>query len=348
MTPRKIREKARPMDPEAERFMDLKYKADGCSWHTYTNYRGYLRRLDAFLKEHRGKTLLTAQQEDLQEFMGPFLFEQKLSGRSRRLVLSAVKGFYDYAKRSALRLDNPAEDLKYPRAGLRLPRFMQLQDAQKLIHQPDTSTFIGVRDLAMLLVMLGCGLRVGELVSLRDSNLLFGLDDKGNEMLFLRFIGKGNKERIVYAPDDTRLAIRAYLGHEKLREIDRGMKDGDRILFVSVGSRSVPVWDYVGEARRINPRSVWNLVMRYGRQAGLPRDVLHPHALRHTFATELVEEDTNILDVQAIMGHARSDTTAIYTHTATRKMVKAIRSAGPLAKIKTPFSELATALQRKG
>lgn len=327
-------------------FVDFKLKNEGCSINTHSTYRMFLVKLLAFLSEVK-TDLPSVNQRMLEEFVGPWLFKNKLSAKSRRLAVCALKGFFGYLQKKGHRKDNPALELKYPKAGLRLPKFMQLNDVQKLVHQPDTSTFVGLRDLAMMMVFLGCGLRVSELCNLNESNLIFGLDDSGDETLLIRLVGKGNKERIVYAPDDARLALRAYMGHPKMDEIDRHLDNGDQVLFASIGSRQVPMHEYRGEERRIHPRSVHEIIMRYGLQAGLPKDVLHPHALRHTFATEMVEEDTNMLNLQAILGHASADTTAIYTHTAVRKMIKDVRKGNPLAKIRTPFTELADALKSK-
>lgn len=323
----------------------FKRVSEGCSVYTETKYSQVLTRLSLLLKERR-RDHLSATAEDLEEFCGAYLFKMRLSAKSRRVAVSCLRGFFEWMQKRGIRLDNPAADLRPPKAGRKLPRFMQLSDAEKLVHCPDTSTFLGVRDLAMLLVMMGTGVRVSGLCGLNESDLIWFADEKRREDLILRVRKKGGDEQYLPVPDDARLALRAYLGHPDLAVIDRVLENGDKVLFVSVAWRGVPLHEYNGEARRIAARSVQDMVMRYGLQAGISADVSHPHALRHLFATELVEDDVNMLTVQTAMGHARPDTTAIYTHTAMRKLGKEVKRAGPLAKIKTPLSGLAAALRK--
>ena len=327
-----------------DRWLEWLVVSRGRSSSTASKYRNYLVRLDRYLVTE-GVALADVDSMVLEQFTGMVLFKDGLSARSRRAAIASVKGFFAWlCKDGALTVD-PATGLFYPKAGRRLPRPMMLDQAGLLFKQPDLDTFLGIRDLTILFVMAGCGLRVSDLTRLNVSNLAFYLDDKDQERLMIRVLGKGSRERLVPAPDEARLMLRAYLNHPELVLIDRTLEDGDQVLFVSLRNRMVPECDYVGEARRLLPGSINEMMVKYGEQAGIDRRACHPHALRHLYGKELSEEDTNLLVQQGLLGHADPKTTEIYSHIATRKMVAAVDKANPLRKIPNPISDLARAMK---
>ncbi|MBA1333255.1 recombinase XerD, partial [Candidatus Endoriftia persephone str. Guaymas] len=169
---------------------------------------------------------------------------------------------------------------------------------------------------------------------------------RGMERLIIRVMEKGDHQRFVPAPHETRLLIRAYLGHEELARIDRMLPDGDQVLFVSTKDMKTPPHEYYGEARRISTRSVGEMVVKYGDQAGIPRDQCHPHALRHLYGTELTEDDVQLLKIQALMGHKDPKTTKDYVHVALRTLAKAVDQANPLSKMELPVTKLARHLSK--
>lgn len=322
----------------------LKYKQhnEGKSEGTVIKYRGILEKLTRWASDHK-KDLLQLDTSDLEEFTGLFAHKEGMTPRTRRPMVAAVRGFYAWLSEKRVISGNPAAALPYPTAGKKLPIPMQLGSAEQLLMQPDMDTFKGVRDLAILSVLIGCGLRVSGVVGLNESSLIF-YDDLGHENLAIKTLEKGKKERLVPAPHETRLMLRAYLGHPELRHIDRSLPDGDRVLFVSLRNRMVPEHEYYGEARRIAACSIGSMIVEYGERAGIPRSELRPHAARHLLGTELTEDDTNTLTVQAIMGHEDANSSAIYTHLAMRKLNKTIQKSNPLRKIRTPVSDLARKL----
>ena len=113
---------------------------------------------------------------------------------------------------------------------------------------------------------------------------------------------------------------------------------GDQVLFVSTRNRTVPPHEYHGERRRLRRQAVVAMVKRHGK--GIPEEQLHPHALRHLYGTELREDDVDLITRQRLMGHADPKTTAIYDHLAMRKVTRDVDRANPLAKIRTPASDL--------
>lgn len=326
------------MTSKIDDFLDWKRHNQGKSENTTTKYRGYLDRLVKFLAA-RGRDINTATTEDLETFTGLHAHKAGLSPRSRRPLVACVRGFYSWAKANGMVSSDPGQDLPYPQAGVKLPIGMSLQSAEKLMMAPDINTFIGIRDAAMISMLVGCGLRISGLTSLNESSLHF-VQYQGVEWLIVRVREKGNKERMVPAPHETRLLVRAYLGHSDLDQIDRSLPDGDRVLFVSVHNRRVTEDKYHGEERRMAARSVFDRLRHYGKAAGVPVSELHPHALRHLYGTELAEDEVDILRIQALLGHADPRTSQIYTKLAIRSLAKTVDKSNPLRKIKTPVSDL--------
>ena len=189
-------------------------------------------------------------------------------------------------------------------------------------------------------------MRVSGCTALNEGDLLFSANDSGFEELTLRLREKGKKERYVPAPDETRLLLRAYLGHPSLEDIDRTTANGDKVLFVNLNNNTVKGFDHRGERRRLNGEAVWKMLQRLGVRAKVDSRYLHPHALRHLYGAELIEGDTNILVAQKLMGHADSKTTEIYAHIAHRKLRKAAENANPFKRMKTPATGLAALLRK--
>jgi site-specific recombinase XerD len=338
-----------------EAWLEFKRHNQGKAESTITKYRGYLARLQDYLTAH-GSGLLQASVEQLENFTGLAAHEAGLSPRSRRALVAAVRGFFAWLHRTGRLPANPAAQLPYPRAGLRLPVAMGIDEAERLFMAPNISTFLGLRDAAILSLLIGCGLRVGGLVALNQSDVRFlrfaapgtarrrGL---GRERLVVSTTEKGGKERLVPAPHEARVLLRAYLEHDELKAIDRTLPDGDQVLFVTTMNRNVAAHEYHGEARRMSAGAIYDLVQRHGEAAGVPSERAHPHALRHLYGTELAEHDTSTLMIQALMGHADPKTSAIYTRLALAKLSEVVDRANPFRRIRSPVSDLIRELDRK-
>lgn len=330
-----------------EAFLTFKTVNKGRSEYTAQVYRRGLRRLEAFLLES-GRPWPEATHEDLVLFTGLWLHRLGLRDPiSRRTHVAAVREFYKWCFQRGLVAGWAAEHVPYPEIGRRIPAVMSLASAEKLMWAPDFNTFEGVRDAAILAVLIGCGPRVSGIVGLNESNVL-RVEVDGRPRLALKVTEKGKKERLLPVPEQAALLLGIYLEHPALAEIDRTLPDGDKVLFVNLNNRMVPAHEYRGEHRRLRRRSILDMVKRHGRAAGIPEAQMHPHAMRHLFGTELVEEDTNMLTVQMLLGHADPKTSEIYTHTAMRKLSRVIDKASPLAKMKTPASELLSRLKAMG
>ncbi|HYC63604.1 MAG TPA: tyrosine-type recombinase/integrase [Reyranellaceae bacterium] len=270
---------------------------------------------------------------DLELFAGLYAHAQGLSPRARRPLVSAVRGFFGWAKASGHLTSNPAERLPSPRAGRRLPRAATLASAERLLMAPDVGTLPGLRDAAILAGLAGLGARVSGLCGLNESSLIW----TGDGGLTVRLREKGKKERLVPAPQEFALLLRGYLAHPDLAHVDRLLEDGDKVLFVSMRAPAIPAHEYHGERRRLSPRAVGRMIETYAGRVGVPRDQAHPHALRHLYGAELAEDDADLVTRQALLGHVNAKDTEIYSHLAHRKLRKVVDQSNPLAKMRGPL-----------
>lgn len=332
-----------------EQFLLFKADNDACADRTVRAYRDVLARFETWLA---GREPLALIADDLLVFTGPYLHKAlHLAPVSRVPYVACIREFYGWAAARGLAGHNPASVVPYPRTSRKLPRAATLDVAERLMWAPDFSTFEGVRDAAMLSILIGCGLRLTGLCNLNESDLISQALD-GEPRLVLRPTEKGRKERMLPVPREADLLLRVYLEHPKLAAIDRQLPDGDQVLFVTTRNRRCPEHEYHGARRRFSPRGVQGMLLRHARTAGVDNAVHNPHAFRHLMGTELAEEDVDLLTRQQLFGHADPKTTAIYTQLAMRKLTRVVDQANPLGKMKTPVSALLTELgptrKRKG
>ncbi len=215
-------------------------------------------------------------------------------GRAPASVARAVacyRGYYRFLVVSGHRTVNPADDLQAPRAWKTLPKFLPVEDVDKLLAAPDTTVPRGLRDRALVEVLYATGLRVSELVNLKpqDVNLESG---------YLTTTGKGRKQRLVPLGDEAASWVVRYLAES--RPVLLKKRTSTR-LFVNAGGTGL---SRVG---------FWKILKAYGRQCGLT-GALSPHVLRHSFATHLLERGADLRAIQMMLGHSDLSTTQIYTH----------------------------------
>lgn len=327
-------------------FLEYMVIARGRSARTREVYALALARLREFMAP---RSILVADGSELEAFCGLWLHKRGVVARSRGPYVSAVRMFFMWATVKGHVLGNPATEVKRPKHGRPLPRVMSLENAERLMWGPDLSTFTGIRNSAMLGLLLGCGLRVSGLVGLNEGDLVSTQVD-GELRMAVRVVEKGDRERLQPLPRETESMLRVYLGHEELGTIDRGTvgRDGrpDRVLFVNTVNSRVPVHEHAGEARRLTRKAVRLMIQGYGQALGIPDDQLHPHAMRHLFGTELTEGDVPTLTTQGLMGHADPKSTAVYTHLAMRKKTQVVDQHAPIGKMRTPVSEFLKRMPR--
>ena len=214
------------------------------------------------------------------------------SPRSVARAIACLRGYFRFLLLEKKIPVDPAEDLRAPRAWPALPKYLGLDDVDRLLAQPDTSTPRGVRDKALLELLYATGLRVSELLSLKpgDVNL-----DAG----YLTCIGKGDKQRLVPLGHAAADCVRRYLA-----EARPALVRGRRSPWLFVNAKAG------GQLSRVG---FWKLLKEYGVKAGISRE-LSPHVLRHSFATHLLERGADLRAIQMMLGHADLSTTQIYTH----------------------------------
>jgi len=258
--------------------------------NTVESYGRDLVQLAAFA-EKTGTTVERLDRRELEAFVRS-LMTAGLAPRSVARAVACVRGYFKFVAIERKQEQNPADDLRAPRAWPALPKFLSLEEVDRLLAQPDASTPRGLRDRALIEVLYATGLRVSELVSLRAGDLHM---DEG----YLTCIGKGDKQRIVP------------MGQESADWVRRYLRDGRAGM---LRKRPSP-WLFVN-ARDGGPLSrvgFWKVLKAYGQSAGLPR-ALSPHVLRHSFATHLLERGADLRMIQVMLGHADLSTTQIYTH----------------------------------
>ena len=216
-------------------------------------------------------------------------------GRSPKSVARAVacfRGFYRFLVVSGHRTENPAVDVRAPRAWKTLPKFLSPEEVDRLIGAPDTSQPRGIRDRALIELLYATGLRVSEMVGLRQQDLNL-------ESGYLTCTGKGRKQRLVPIGDEASAWLTRYLKEGRPALLKR--KASPRLF---VNARGGAGLSRVG---------FWKILKEHGRHAGLPR-TLSPHVLRHSFATHLLERGADLRAIQMMLGHSDLSTTQIYTH----------------------------------
>ena len=229
--------------------------------------------------------------------------DRMAQGRSPRSVARAVacfRGFYRFLVMDGSLSANPAEDLRPPKAWQSLPRYLSVEDIDRLIAQPDIKTPRGLRDRALIELLYATGARVSELVNLKPS-------DVNLEATYLTCTGKGDKQRIIPIGRQAAEWVQRYLDESRL---------------ILLGKRSSP-WLFVNMRRGggvgLTRKSFWKILKEYGERAGL-KNSLSPHMLRHSFATHLLERGADLRSIQMMLGHADLSTTQIYTQVLEHRM----------------------------
>jgi integrase/recombinase XerD len=233
---------------------------------------------------------------------------------SLKRLISSLRSFHRFCVREGLAAVNPTATLRLPRAPATLPSSLSIEQIDRLLDQAFPSTPVGTRDKAILEVLYGCGLRVSEVVGLDRTAVLF--DDE-----YLRVVGKGNRERIAPLSGTTHRALESYLG--TARELLRPKR-------VSAPPDGIAVF-LNKRGRRITRQGIFNIVESYGVRVGI--DGLHPHTLRHSFATHLLEGGADLRVIQELLGHADIATTQIYTHVDRSHLREEYLSTHPRAKL---------------
>lgn len=301
-----------------EKFIDTLKSQEGYSDHTVRNYRNDLRQFSDFIFE---KELLTGDEPSLpgldsidflilREYLG------RLYGSCRRTTiarkLSAIRSFFSFLEKKGLIRGNPAADISTPKKEKSIPSHLAVDDMFRLLDRPDREKPLGLRDLALLEVLYSCGIRVSELAGLNVSSIDF-------EQRLVKVFGKGSKERIVPIGKKALEAVRKYLDATDFLRKGTRQESENPPLFINF------------RGGRLSARSIGRIVKRYGRECALMEEI-SPHALRHTFATHLLDGGADLRSVQELLGHVSLSTTQKYTHVSLDKLMRVYDKTHPRSK----------------
>ncbi|MCH7504316.1 tyrosine recombinase XerC [PVC group bacterium] len=287
-----------------ERFLRYLEAEKNVSHHTLDSYS---RDILSFYK------IFLIKKKDELSFLKKFRFAQArkylatLQSRNleRRTVarrLASLRSFFRYLTRENIVEETPFYGLATPKLMKKLPKFLDVEQAKALVEAPNLDKLFSLRDRAILEMLYSTGLRVGELASLdiRDVDLIADV---------IRARGKGKKERLVPMGKLASVSLRKYL---------QKREDNKRYLFLNKSSG------------RLSVRSIERMMKKYIKQTALNYDI-SPHALRHSFATHLLDRGADLRSVQELLGHASLSTTQIYTHLTTERLKEVYKKAHPRA-----------------
>ncbi|WP_118953274.1 site-specific tyrosine recombinase XerD [Taibaiella helva] len=260
--------------------------------HSVDAYLHDVQLLARFLEQqYSGIAFEAIALQHLQQFLQS-IHEQELAAASQARIISGVKAFFHYLITEEVISKNPTELLEAPKLKRKLPDVLGLTEVEQLFAGIDHSTPEGQRNRAILETMYGSGLRVSEVITLELTNLYL---DVG----FIRVIGKGNKERLVPIGDEAVKYIELYREHVRSHILPK--KGQENILFLN------------RRGSGLSRVMIFYIIKEAAQRAGITKNI-HPHTLRHSFATHLVEGGADLRAVQEMLGHESITTTEIYTH----------------------------------
>ena len=282
------------------------------SSNTVDAYIRDINKMDGFFNsEDSKKKINSINHEDFQNYLA-HLNGLKINARSQSRVISSMRSFFKYLMIEKIIDNNPSELLENPKTGKKLPGFLTIDEIDLMVSQIDRSKSDGERNIAILEVLYGCGLRVTELIELKISEIYW---KEG----FIRIIGKGNKERLIPLGKIASKHLKIYLNEIRVHQkIDNQFVDH---VFINKNGK------------KLSRVMIFKIIKKLTEKAGIQKNV-SPHTLRHSFATHLVEGGADLRAVQEMLGHQSITTTEIYTHLDKNYLKQNILDYHPLEKSK--------------
>lgn len=251
-----------------------------------------------FLKYYPSKVDLDdLTSSDLNEFS----YDQAINGKSSATItrrIATIKNFFLFLESENLKVDLLNTEISLPNKEKKLPEVLSEEEVIELLKTPDKHTDLGKRDYALLEVLYSCGLRVSEAEKLQ-------LNQINAQEKIIKVVGKGKKERIIPIRDEALNAIKDYIYNVR-------------------GEKRIVDKNYVflnRSGKKLTRQVIYSLVVKYAKYAGIEKKI-HPHTLRHSFATHLLDNGADLRVVQELLGHTNIGTTQLYTHVTTKTLVK--------------------------
>ena len=297
-----------PLEETCDAFLTRLAVEEGLSPRTVEAYAGDLRHLRGHLAERGVARVADISQRDLSTFAS-YLDDRQMAASSRARILVSVRRILRYAQEQGTINSELLEGLHTPKQVRALPRILRQEETSALIESARSDGPLGLRDVAMLEILYGAGLRVSELVGLP----MAAVDLRG---LLLRVFGKGSKERVVPMGEVAANALAVYL--EEARPILLGDRvDHDHAVFLT------------RRGRKMTRQNFFTRIRQHATKAGIARERVSPHVLRHAFATDLLEGGADLRAIQSMLGHSDLSTTEIYTHVSRAKLRQTVESRHP-------------------
>lgn len=270
-----------------DQFIDYYWLSTGASKNTLAAYRSDLKIFNKWLA---GKSFISVNSKHIQDY---FSDRQKnnIGSSTQARILTCLHSFYQYLLANQLIKKDPTEQLSHPKLEKKLPVFLNIQEVEKLLEAPSSSSLFGQRDRAMLELLYSCGLRVSELINLSYHNI--NLKEE-----FIRIHGKGNKERVLPMGEIAIDYLMKYETNARPVLLKNGQSDS---YFLS------------NRGSAMSRQNFFYIIKAYANQAGIDKP-LSPHSLRHAFATHLVQKGADLRSVQLMLGHSDISSTQLYTH----------------------------------
>jgi len=270
-----------------DQFIDFFWLSTGASKNTLAAYRSDLKIFNKWLA---GKSFISVNPKQIQDY---FSDRQKsnIGSSTQARILTCLHSFYQYLLANQLIKKDPTEQLPQPKLEKKLPVFLNIQEVEKLLEAPNSSSIFGQRDRAMLELLYSCGLRVSELINLSFHNI--NLKEE-----FIRIHGKGNKERVLPMGE---IAIDYLIKYET----------NARPVLLKNGQSNSYFLSNRGSA--MSRQNFFYIIKAYANQVRIDKP-LSPHSLRHAFATHLVQKGADLRSVQLMLGHSDISSTQLYTH----------------------------------
>jgi len=282
----------------------------GCSERTLEAYKNDLLHYVKYCNNH-DIVLEKAQAYEVQSFIAE-LTAENMAASSVNRFLSTIRGFYRWMVRLKKRTDNPCTALRNIKTPEKLPHVLWEDEMAEFASLPETTGILWPeRDKALIMAMYSAGLRISELVSLSMANISADLDEA-------KITGKGGKQRFVFFSDEAVAAIQEYLPQRAELLKTAGVDGKKTALFISRKGHPISI-----------PGVRW-IISRYALHSGMGKNI-HPHALRHSFATHLVNSGCDVRIVQEMLGHSSISTTQRYTHVNLENMKKVYAASHPHA-----------------
>lgn len=275
---------------------------------TIATYKQVLTSYQAFLKEHN--TYFLKINVDIATAYKAYLIASNYDNKTSSLHLSAVRSFYNYLVEIKACQSNPFSNLKNPKVAKKLPNFLNNNESLNIINAKATATALDIRNTLILDFLYTTGLRVSELVAIQ-------LEDLNSSDYSIKVLGKGSKERIVFYKACNQELLKEYINVARPNILEGNTSN---YLFTSKSGKA------------LTTRTIENIVKKQAQERGINSKVT-PHTLRHTFATDLLNNGADIRSVGELLGHESLSTTQIYTHVTSERLKKVYNVAHPRGKM---------------